>query len=99
MIARKAGVAVAYARRRQGVVSRGGADEGGVQDFRVGPQDILEPVQPLFQLPAIAGPQAGLLAFPVFTAHRVTATPTTRGLASIAFHLYQVSMLEVDGWL
>lgn len=55
--------------------------------LRVRSQDLLELVEPLLKLTAIAGSQAGLLAFFVLAVGAIAAAPTARWLSPIAFHL------------
>lgn len=51
------------------------------------PQDLLELVEPLLQLPPITGAQARLLAFLVLAVSAISAAPTTRRLTAITFDL------------
>lgn len=53
----------------------------------MGPQDLLELVEPLLQLPPITSAQARLLAFLVLAVSAISAAPTTRRLTTITFDL------------
>lgn len=64
--------------------------------LRVGSQDLLELVESLLKLTAIAGSQARLLAFFVLAVGAIAAAPTTRWLSTVAFHLSLLTKLARD---
>lgn len=53
----------------------------------MGPQDLLELVEPLLQLSPVTGTQAGLLAFLVLAVGAIATAPPTRGLTAVTFDL------------
>lgn len=76
-----------------GLWSRGLARcHGGLENLGMGTQHLLELVEPLLKLTAIASSQPGLLAFLVLAVGTIPATPATRGLPTIAFDLVTTAM-------
>jgi hypothetical protein len=53
----------------------------------MGPQDLLELVEPLLQLAPIPGAQAWLLAFLVLAVGAISAAPPARWLTTVTFDL------------
>lgn len=51
-------------------------DEGTLENLRMSLEYLLELVQTLFKLFAIASPEARLLAFAIFAEHRVALAPS-----------------------
>ncbi len=71
---------------------------GRLEDLRVGPQDGLELVEPLLELAAVAGTQAGLLPRLVLARGIVTAAPAARRLPAVTFYLRRGRRALVSGW-
>ncbi len=75
-------------------IARAGRCHVGFNDLRVGPLHLLEAVEALLKLFAVAGAQAGFLALLVLADGAVAAAPAAGGLSAVTFDLGELAGLS-----